>query len=613
MFRSAIQATQSIFDDRSIAAATGSPPRHVIQRAVFSGLIALAITFVASPAAQAQQGQLGYVDTTALNLRVDAGTKSAIVGILLKYDAVTVLSRKKAGSSTWYEIEASGGYTNGYVSARYIQFGNVPAGAREEENPDYGEKKTPTLSTSSFKYIGARACAECHEESTGEFPKGASTVWSHTVHSAAYQTLSKDYTIEIARRKRNIEDPINDWRCVKCHVTAFGAAPEQLADSYRQEDGVSCEVCHGPGSAYADVDHGPDNLNRGNLGFRILENLAERREVCTSCHNPASPTYIPFNLREFSRSIAHWVDPGDSFYYEDAIAEANRRQKRVDSSLAERASQLAQPNEAEIAAKAAREAEEAEKAASLAAEREEARKRREAEAATADAAKKAQLAREQAAADAKAAAEAKAAKEAAAAQEKAEAAERAAAAKELAAQEAAAKDAERKAAEAALAASAAAEADAAKAAAAARKKSEDQARAAASNATGVESYLEDVDDVIPMNIDGVKYLTVEFPHLAHASNQYLPNGKCNDCHHTHEGDDAPEACSSCHDIGGDADEEGKKKRAFHTKNKGFPREADQEETSCVGCHKSQNALLAAGQREGEKAPTKCTTCHKRKR
>ena len=68
----------------------------------------------------------------------------------------------------------------------------------------------------------------------------------------------------------------------------------------------------------------------------------------------------------------------------------------------------------------------------------------------------------------------------------------------------------------------------------------------------------------------------------------------------------------CHDIGGDADEDIAKKRFAHNKNKGFPRSGDQEETSCVGCHKSQNALLKAGKREGEKAPTKCTTCHKRK-
>ena len=110
------------------------------------------------------------------------------------------------------------------------------------------------------------------------------------------------------------------------------------------------------------------------------------------------------------------------------------------------------------------------------------------------------------------------------------------------------------------------------------------------------------------------YNQVEFPHLAHASKQYLPNGACNDCHHTHEdANEAPESCTNCHNIDGDAGETRAKTRAVHAKNKGFPREAGQEETSCVGCHKSLNAALQAGSRTGNKAPTKCTSCHTRKR
>ena len=584
-------------------------PRWI--RDLFAVMIAavLAAAAIASPA-HAQQGQPGYVDTIALNLRVDAGTKAAIVGILLKYDVVSVLGRKKVGRSTWYEIEASGGYTNGFVAARYIQFGAVPDGAGEEEILDYGAEETPTLMRGAFKYVGPGACAECHEDSTGRFPDGASSVWGHTVHSATYKTLRKGYTIEISKRKRNIDDPINDWRCVKCHVTAYGAAPSQLGPGYSHEDGVSCEVCHGPGGSYADADHGPDNPNRADLGFRILNNLTDRREVCTSCHNAASPTYKPFNLREFSRSIAHWIDPGDKFYYQDAVSEAKRRQHRVADKRAERTSAMMADS---VAADTARLEAEMLAAAKVVAQREEERKRREAAAAQADAAERARLQKEQEAADAQAAADAEAAAAKAQRDVDARAKAQAAAQKQLEAEERQARARERQAAEAAIAAEMAAQADQERKAAAARKKFEEQARAAASNATGVASFLEDVDDVIQLNTQGVKYLQVDFPHLAHASKQYLPNGQCADCHHTQEGEDAPEACSTCHEIGGDADEEKQKTRAVHTKNKGFPRTGGQEETSCVGCHKSQNALLTAGSRTGEPAPTKCTACHKRKR
>ncbi len=44
----------------------------------------------------------------------------------------------------------------------------------------------------------------------------------------------------------------------------------------------------------------------------------------------------------------------------------------------------------------------------------------------------------------------------------------------------------------------------------------------------------------------------------------------------------------------------------------FPKEAGQEQVSCVGCHQSQNALLGSGQRAGENAPTECSLCHKKK-
>ena len=108
-------------------------------------------------------------------------------------------------------------------------------------------------------------CAECHNEPTGAFHLGASRVWEGHVHSAAFETLKRDYTKEIARRARGIDDPLNDWRCVKCHVSAYGADESQIAPSYSNEDGVTCEVCHGPSSEYADRDHGAGVPNREDM------------------------------------------------------------------------------------------------------------------------------------------------------------------------------------------------------------------------------------------------------------------------------------------------------------------------------------------------------------
>lgn len=546
------------------------------------GAAVLMLGIAGSASAAEDEGYAAYVDTTALNLRAAPGTSSAVVGILLKYDRIRVLERAVVGGATWYSVEAGGGYTNGWVHGGYIAFGEPPSGIFPEGPVDYGKPETPTLMKGPWKYQGAKVCAECHDEPTGDFHLGAYKVWSRHVHSAAYATLKRDYTKEIARRTRGIDDPLDDWRCVKCHTTAYGAPASQIAASYSPEEGVTCEVCHGPSSQYAHEDHGPSVPNREAMGFRILKDLTQRREVCTSCHNPASPTYKPFNLREYSRDIAHWVDKGDRSYYADATAEAARRQARVEAARQKQAEQA-------LAERKQREGEEQARADAARAKAE-----KEAEQQRLAALSEQQRQQEE--------------------QRKAEAEKAAAAAeaKRIAEEEKRKEEEERRKAEAALAQQKAHEAEQARQADAARKKAEEEARKAAAKSKGIERYLEDVDDVIILNPNGKKYNKVKFAHLAHASNKYMPDGTCQTCHHTQEGDESPEACNSCHDIGGDADEEKAKKRYVHTKSDGFPRGPDQEQTSCVGCHKSQNELLEMGKRTGKEAPTKCTKCHSRK-
>jgi uncharacterized protein YgiM (DUF1202 family) len=558
----------------------------------------------------------GYVKSTALNVRAEPGAKSSIAGILLKFDPVTVTGERNVGQTRWYSITASGGYVAGWVAARFIARGEAPA-STQEADIDYGAHETPTLMRGQFKYVGVSVCADCHTESTGDFDKGAVQVWQGHFHAQAHKTLQRDYTQEIASRTRGVEDPANDWRCVKCHQAAFGAGPEQTASSYRAEEGVTCEVCHGPGSAYAEEDHGPEIANREAMGFRVLRNLSDRREVCTSCHNNASPTFIGFDLREFSRKIAHWVDEDDAAYYAEYDIEAERRADRV-------AETEKTPTTSTAAKKAAKAAAVTAAASATAAAAAEAAK------SDADATKAASEAAANAASlkadEARASADAAKATTAKAAAAEREAAERKQA-KAAANAEAAEDEAARKAAQARADTEAAAKAEEArqrKAAvkAAAEAKSKAAAEAAAATAAAAVAkpspaadplahYLEDVDDVIRMNTNGKKYKKVKFPHRKHATGLFYSEMTCQTCHHTQEDDDSPVACNECHDIDGDADEEKTKKRYVHAKGLDFPKEPDQEQVSCVSCHKAMNALLADGEREGEKAPVKCTKCHAR--
>jgi hypothetical protein len=95
--------------------------------------------------------------------------------------------------------------------------------------------------------------------------------------------------------------------------------------------------------------------------------------------------------------------------------------------------------------------------------------------------------------------------------------------------------------------------------------------------------------------------------------EYATGVQCKTCHHTQDGDYAPEGCNECHDIDGDADEVKAKKKYVHTKGLSWPKDPDQEQISCVSCHIAQNDMLEAGERSGKKAPVKCTQCHERNR
>lgn len=574
---------------------------------------------VTPPLATSEEALTAYVIPFILNVRSGPGTTRPVVGILLKGDKVTISDQAQVRKTTWYAIDAAGGYVDGWVSGRYLTFTPPPTTGPAKEI-DYGPPETPTLVKGPFKYVGVEACKKCHVKTTGAFPQGAYPVWKNHLHSVALRSLSLPYTQVVAKRLRNVEDPAHDWRCLKCHVTAYGVDASQRAASYRDADGVGCEVCHGPGSEYAEVDHGPSNPNRYKLGFYKLTNLREREALCVSCHNPASPTYKSFNILAFSRDIQHWPDQGTTAYFKHAEETAREREKAAQAKAAaeqagsalraaeEQAEREAQQKRAETA-EAERERQAAEERAQAAeAERtrrtaEEQAKAEQAEQETQQERSKAEQAeRERQAAEERAkAAGAERERQAAEERAKAEQAERERQAVE-----------ERARAEREALAALERQKEAAKIEVERQEKAAAAVRVTSERATGIERHLAGLADILTLNPNGEKYQTARFTHSAHANKDYVVAIQCQVCHHTQEGDEKPEKCEQCHKIGGEAGEEVLKTRAVHTKDKPFPKEAGQDEVSCVGCHSSENVLLEAGQRSGKEAPTKCIACHQKK-
>ena len=252
--------------------------------------------------------KFGYVSALCLNVRRNAGVQSENSGFVFQGDRISVFEIKNVGGDDWYLINDDAGFVEGWVTAKYISDTPVKSTYTHVNLDEYKGAKTPTVIDGiSAKYLGVSACISCHNKPHAGFALGPFGVWRDHFHSSAFQTLRRKYTKAFAQ-KRGIIDPVNNWRCRKCHVTALGVPPDRLGPKYRDEDGVGCETCHGPGGDYLH-EHYKEGVSQAALeamGFRVYRELDEREKLCRSCHNTLSPSYKPFNVVAFSKAIRHW-------------------------------------------------------------------------------------------------------------------------------------------------------------------------------------------------------------------------------------------------------------------------------------------------------------------
>jgi ribosomal protein L40E len=154
------------------------------------------------------------------------------------------------------------------------------------------------------QYVGAKKCRTCHKKELIGNQWGA---WLEGDHAKAYETLKQEEALKIARERGLAQPPHEAEECLKCHATAFGLEPAQLAKGKPLEvsDGVQCESCHGPGSKYRKKKI---MSNRDKAVAAGLWNPGEDEELCTTCHNDESPTWDPaegFDYEEAKAEIAH--------------------------------------------------------------------------------------------------------------------------------------------------------------------------------------------------------------------------------------------------------------------------------------------------------------------
>jgi len=116
-----------------------------------------------------------------------------------------------------------------------------------------------SLAAAENKYIGSKACGECHPDEYATFQKYAKKAHS----SNSIKIMANGLT----------DDEVKT--CYACHTTGYGKPGGFVSFEKTPEmANAGCEVCHGPGSEHADSG-----------GDAKLIVLKMKISDCEVCHN----------------------------------------------------------------------------------------------------------------------------------------------------------------------------------------------------------------------------------------------------------------------------------------------------------------------------------------
>lgn len=187
----------------------------------------------------------------------------------------------------------------------------------------------PQPQSSIGKYVGVATCVSsgCHGSTE---PLNATRIlqneyytWlNHDRHAQAYNVLFNERSARIARNMR-LRRPANEETiCLDCHTTNVPAS--QVEGRIDPEDGVQCEVCHGPASGWRGehTDEGWTHAQSVARGMTDLTHIATRAHTCHRCHLgnndkevdheliASGHPILAFELDNYSASMPpHWT-PG---------------------------------------------------------------------------------------------------------------------------------------------------------------------------------------------------------------------------------------------------------------------------------------------------------------
>jgi len=191
---------------------------------------------------------------------------------------------------------------------------------------------TANGSNEPVKYIGPGSCAatSCHGSvkpvvGSRILQNEYSTWILQDKHSRAYQALTGDIGERMAHILKLDAKAEVSPKCLACH--ALYTSPEERGRPFEISEGVSCESCHGPASAWLGPHTTRDWPQEKSvaIGMRDTRTVIQRANLCLECHLGTKEKFVDhemiaaghpdlyFELDSFSAVMPrHWKVPRES-------------------------------------------------------------------------------------------------------------------------------------------------------------------------------------------------------------------------------------------------------------------------------------------------------------
>jgi YVTN family beta-propeller protein len=165
------------------------------------------------------------------------------------------------------------------------------------EFPNPGSGGADSSAGAHNRYVGNQVCKLCHAE--------AYRIWVGSKHARSYLVFQTGTAMTMMETSRlAAHDSSGPPTCFGCHAATALVPEEYRAKGFHIEEGVKCEVCHGPGEK-----HAMENRVKDNNAGEATRMMMPTEERCMACHK-AKPSHEalkkkPFNYSEAWKKIAH--------------------------------------------------------------------------------------------------------------------------------------------------------------------------------------------------------------------------------------------------------------------------------------------------------------------